>query len=281
LGGLALLVAFLIVEARSRSPLLPPELFKSRVFTGANLLTLLLYGGLYGIFFFLPFDLLQIQGYTATAAGLAFLPFSALLFLLSRWSGGLVDRFGARGPLLIGPLTAALGMALFAVPGIGGSYWVTFFPPVVILGIGMAITVAPLTTSVLGAVPKGDTGVASAINNMISRVAGLLAVALLGIFMLNAFSSELVSQLDGLNLPEQDRREIMASRTQLAAIEIDADLGPEFRASVRQGIEVAFISGFRRVMAICAALAVCGALIAWFMLRGEGRRRGPEEDAGG
>src|SRR5207253_9205794 len=137
--GFACVAVFLFVEARATSPILPLALFQSRSFSGANLLTLFLYAAI-GIFFFLfPLNLIQVQGYSATATGAAALPLILLVFFRSRWSGGLVARYGARGPLIIGPLMAALGFVLFAVPSAGASYWKAFFPAMIVLGFGMAL----------------------------------------------------------------------------------------------------------------------------------------------
>jgi hypothetical protein len=264
--GFASLIVFLYVETRVGSPIVPLQLFRSRDFSGANLLTLFLYAAL-GIFFFLfPLNLIQVQHYSATATGAAALPLIGLIFLLSRWSGGLVARHGARGPLIIGPLIAGAGFLLFAVPSTGGSYWSTFFPGFVVLGLGMAVSVAPLTTVVMGAVDQDHAGTASGINNAVARVAGLLSIAILGAAMLGAFSFRLNRSLSQLSVPREAQLDLQANEIRLAAMAVPPGIDPSTAFIIKVSIDQAFVFAFRFVMLICAALAIISAVFAWRMM---------------
>jgi EmrB/QacA subfamily drug resistance transporter len=266
IGGVACLVGFVFVEAWGKSPMAPLTLFGSRGFSGANLLTLFLYAAL-GIFFFLfPMNLIQVQGYSTTAAGAAALPLILLMFSLSRWSGGLVTRYGAKAPLVIGPLIAAAGFGLFSVPGVGDSYWKAFFPAFVILGFGMAISVAPLTTVVMSSVDQDRAGAASGINNAVARVAGVLAVAILGIVVVKLFSSSLNRSLAGVLLPQGILEYVRSNEIKLAGLDLPSDLNAETAAMIRGLISHAFVFGFRGVMLLCAGLSVASAAVAWLMI---------------
>jgi len=268
--GLTALLLFIIVEKQSPAPMMPLELFRSKTFRGVNLLTLLLYAALAGTLFFVPFNLIQVQGYSATAAGAAFLPLILIIFFLSRWAGGLVGRYGARIPLTVGPTIAAIGFALFAVPDIGGSYWATFFPAFVILGVGMAVSVAPLTTAVMNAVDVRHAGIASGINNAASRTAGLLAVAVLGIVILNSFNSSLDKSLDNLAVPAAIQQTVDEQRIKLAGIVVSDEIDEELQTALEEAIANSFVDSFRLVMYIAAVLALLSALVGWLMIERRG-----------
>lgn len=268
--GVGALVLFVAVERKKASPMLPLQLFASRNFTGANLLTLFLYAAI-GVFFFLfPLDLIQVQGYSATKAGAAILPMIVLVFLLSRWSGGLVSRYGPRRPLIVGPLIVALGFVLFALPDASGTYWTTFFPPIIVLGLGLAVTVAPLTTVVMNSVDQDHVGIASGINNAVSRVAGVLAIAVLGIVMVSAFGSRLNSTLSELSLPPEVLREIQANENKLAGLQVPRNLDASTAQTVRESVQSAFVYGFRVVVLICAGLSVASSALTAKMISSRG-----------
>jgi EmrB/QacA subfamily drug resistance transporter len=258
--GVVSLVWLVAVERRAPNPMLPLTLFRSRAFTLANALTLLLYGALGVIMFLLPMNLIQVQHYTATAAGAALLPLALIMFALSRWSGGLLARIGSRLPLTIGPVIAAGGLALYARPGVGGSYWSTFFPAAVVLGLGMAVTVAPLTATVMDAVDARHAGSASGINNAVARVAGLLAIAVFGVALARAFDARVMPPLDSLGLSQPDRRDLDRELSRMAGADV-THLSiplPEQRR-IRAVVDHGFVSAFRLVMLWAAGLALAAA----------------------
>jgi EmrB/QacA subfamily drug resistance transporter len=266
IAGFGCLIAFVFVEANITAPMFPLELFKSHSFSGANLLTLFLYSAI-GIFFFLfPLNLIQVQKYSTTAAGAAMLPLILLMFFLSRWSGGLVARYGPKAPLIIGPLIAALGFILFAVPSIGDSYWKAFFPAMLVLGFGMAVTVAPLTTVIMNSVNQDRAGTASGINNAVARVAGVLAIAVFGIVMVKAFASRLDDDLAHFSLPPAILQQLHADQIKLAGLQAPTSLDPATTAAINESVGQAFVFGFRIVLWICVALSVASAAIAWLVI---------------
>jgi EmrB/QacA subfamily drug resistance transporter len=268
--GCGCLILFVFVEARVSSPMVPLTLFASPSFRGTNLLTLFLYAAIGSFFFLFPLNLIQVQGYSATAAGAAVLPLILLIFVLSRWSGGLVTRFGSRPPLIIGPIIAALGFVLFAITSVGGSYWRVFFPAVLGLGLGMAITVPPLTTVVMNSVGPDRVGAASGINNAVARVASVLAIAVLGIVMVSAFSYRLNHKLASLSIEPSILHGITADETRLAGLPLPVSLDEPTRELIRDSVAEAFVLGFRLVMLICAGLSVASAGVAWLMIPKDG-----------
>ena len=279
LVGALLLAGFLWQEKRSPAPVMPLGLFRSPVFCGVNLLTLLLYGGLAGAFFFLPYLLIELHGYSALGAGAAFLPFTLIIAVLSRWSGGLLDRFGGRRPLIVGPAIAALGLLLLAVPATGGSYWVTFLPAMTVTGIGMAVAVAPLTTTVLNAVTPRHTGVASGINNAVASVAGLLTVAVLGTVAITVYDRSLDHHLALAGASVEIRHAVDAMRGSLVATVAPGGLAPGSAQIARAVIDESLLEAFRLVLLVAAAMALAGAIFAALTIRPEEARSHQREKA--
>jgi MFS family permease len=264
--GIVVLILFLSVESRLSQPMLPLTLFRSRTFAGTNLLTFLLYAALAGTLFFLPLNLIQVQHYSPTAAGAVLLPFILIVSFLSRWSGGLVSRHGPKIPLVVGPVITAVAYLLFCRPAIGSNYWTHFFPPAVVLGLGMAITVAPLTTTVMSSIAQKRAGTASGVNNAVARTASLIAIAVLGVVMLHVFKANLNGRLSSANLATSIAQSVQAQSIKLAAIDIPDDVNAETHQLIRRAIDEAFVSGFRWVMVIGAALAAGSAVVAQFWI---------------
>ncbi len=269
LVGVIALIAFIYVEVHVEKPMMPLGLFKSHTFSGANLLTLFLYGGLSAGTFFLSLNLIQVQGYTKTEAGLSFLPFAFLLTVMSRWSGGLADRRGPRLLLILGPSLAGCGFFWMAFAGLTNgpsSYWWAFLPGIALFGIGMGLTVAPLTTSVMGSVPTDHSGTASGINNAVSRTAGVLAIAIIGSLALFSFATSLGNRTAAINLSDQARAAMQVESQKLAGASVPSSVGLENVQAVSQSIKMAFVDTFKMIMIICAILAWISAAAAAILI---------------
>lgn len=283
LAGIAGMFLFIYIERRSSEPMVKLQLFENPIFSGTNLLTLMLYGALGGALFFFPLNLIQIQGYTALQSGLAFVPFSILLMTMSPWVGRLSDRFGPRNFLLYGPLVVAAGFVLLGLPGITsgvGAYWKSYFPGVLLLGIGMGLVVSPLTSTVMGCVKSSNAGIASGINNAISRAAGVIATALLGMVALLVFSASLESSLSafspgtdfsaenggmesneaGAAMSDDQIRLLLEESDELAATTVPDSFSPALKQRSELAIRESFVHVFRIIMFIAAGLAVVSSL---------------------
>ena len=278
--GVVCLVGFVGWERRTPEPMLPLGMFRSRNFSGANVLTLLLYAGLGGALYFLPFLLIQVHDYSATAAGGSFLPFTIITFLMSRWAGGLITRFGARLPLTIGPIIAAGGFMLLALPGTQGSYWTTFFPAIVVLGLGMSLVIAPLTTTALSSVSGRHSGLASGVNNAVSRTAGLLAIPILGIFVFLVFSGSLDARVQQLDLSPEARQQLEAEKVDLGGTEVPPGVGGDTAEEIETAVKQSFLSAFRLAMYISAGSALASAVAAAIIIEGK-NRPAPVQEADG
>ena len=265
--GALLLTGFVVWERFSRAPMLPLGLFRNLAFSGTNLLTLLLYGALGALTFFLPLNLIGVQGYTPAHAGAALVPLALLLTAFSRLAGDLAGRLGPRLPLTLGPLMCAASFALFAHTSLSGTYWVSFFPAILTLGLGLSVTVAPLVSAVLGSVDTRYSGTASGVNNAVSRTGSLLAVAALGLVMLGSFRAELSRGLATLDLPPAVAGQMLFQADRLAQVRVPDGLSAPQQTELRQQVRVAFVAGFRQVSWWCAALALLAGLVGFLSFR--------------
>jgi MFS family permease len=251
-----------VIEARSAHPMVPLGLFRIRAFAGTNLLTLFLYAALSATFFLLPFELIQAQRYSPSAAGAALLPLIVLISVLSRPAGAIADRIGPRVPLTVGPAVAALGFFLLAVPHDDPRYVTALLPSLTVLGLGMAMTVAPLTAAVLNAVGERDTGTASGINNAVARVAGLVAIAAFGIVASGVFDRALDRRLSKAELAAVASRIPAAERRKLGAAQAPPDLTEPEKRSVERTIAAALTDSFHVSMWIAGTLALLSSACA-------------------
>ena len=272
--GAMALAAFLFVERRAPAPMVPLGLFRRRTFAAVNLLTLLLYGALAAMFFFLPFVLIQARGYSPAASGASVLPLVIVVAALSRRAGAIADRIGPRLPLTIGPIVVGAGFLLVALLPPSASYAASLLPGLLVVGLGIGIAVAPLTTAVLNSVDRDDQGIASGINNAIARLAALLAVAGFGIVAIAAFDRELSRRLETARVAPEVRRQVEGERTRLGALEPPRNASPADARAVREGVAHGLESAFRDVNLLCAGLAFLGGACGAIGVRGKSRRSG-------
>jgi EmrB/QacA subfamily drug resistance transporter len=264
-GGLLLLACFLAWERRSPAPMVPLTLFGVRNFSAGNLTTLALYAGLNVAVFFLVLFVQQVGGYRPIEAGLALLPVTAMIFALSKRFGALADRFGPRAFMGGGPMVAGVGLLLLMRVSAGAQYAETVLPGLLVFGLGMALTVAPLTATVLGAVEPGHSGVASGINNAVARVAGLVAIAALGAVVSGAFSARLDQEVSraaqARQLAPATRAVVARERGRPLVVDVSG-AAPADWPVLRAALVRASVHGFRVGMLISALLAVLGGLIS-------------------
>ena len=266
--GFLLLIFFVIYENNISNPLVPIHLFKNTEFAVGNLITFLMYSALGGATFFVPFNLIQVQDYTPVQAGAAFMPMLIILFLLSRWSGGIVDRYGAKKPLTLGPFISGVGYLIIAFADLSRSnYWYGLFPAIVVLGFGMTVTIAPLTTAVMNSLSVSYSGLASGINNSLGRIAGVMAIAVFGIILFNSFDYKLTDRLNSKEVPQEVIKSIESQKTRLSAINIDGDIDLNIKRTIENLIRESYLSSFRLIMLLIAVLALISGIVGLISIK--------------
>ncbi len=267
LGGGLLLAAFLWSQAGRANAMMPLSLFRIPRFLAANLLTFLLYGALYGALFVIPFYVIQVRHYPPVEAGAIFLPMVAMMFFFSARVGARAARVGERRLLPGGAACAGVGFCLFALLSSVGSYWRSLLPGVLLLGLGLTLAVAPLTTAVMSSVAESQTGIASAVNNALSRLAGLVAVSALMFVLAHGFSARLADELGKSSLPAAARQQMTVQQARLHDTPIPQGLTTAQHAEAAGMLDRAFFAGYRAVMLWCAVSAWLGGLAVLVLLR--------------
>ena len=271
-GGFISLIVFLIIERKSRHPMMPLQLFNNKAFSGTNLLTFFLYAGLFSGMLFLTLNMVQVQGYSQLQAGMTLLPFTILMITISRWAGRLVDKYGPRWFLILGPAASGIGLLLLSfVKQTNGpvEYWTTYFPGIFVLGLGMSFTVTPLTTTVMGALPNHYSGTASGINNAITRISNVFSNAIIGALAILFFTGYLHNAVKEIPLKEESRPEVVAQAANLGDAKVPSNVEGEKKEKVKLAFKEGFISAYVKVMRICVALAVMGVLMAFLFIKND------------
>jgi len=269
-AGIVLLAAFILIESKSKHPMMPLKLFTNMTFSGVNLLTFFLYAGLSAGMLFLSLNLVQIQGYSQLQSGLTFLPFTILMIGMARFAGGLADKHGPRLLLIGGPAAAGVGLLIlsFVKQTDGPSdYWTTFFPGIIVFGSGMSFTVAPLTAAVMGSVSDHFSGTASGVNNALTRIANVFANAILGALAVLFFTGALQGEIQHIPLNEKQKQVVMAQSTNLGDAKVPAGFNTHDQQLIKKLYHSGFISVYARVMQLSASLAFLGALMSFLFIR--------------
>lgn len=258
--GVLLLISFIRQEMKSRTPMVPLEIFKNSNVVGANLATFFLYGALSAVFFLLALNLQQVQGLSPSATAIGLLPFPLLIMLFAGRGGQWADKIGPRMPMILGPLLVASGMALLAVPSVGVPVWY-FLPGIVLWALGMCVIIAPLTKSALSVEMK-LSGAASGVNNAVSRVAGLLAIAVIGIAMIGLFHKSLNVSLQPIALSSGEQQQISGHVDQLAGMELPSSLDADRALAVHEAVKLSFVYAWRWIILVNVIFALLSSFIA-------------------
>ena len=270
LGGGIAIAMFIFIERHSKHPMMPLQLFRNRAFSGANLLTFFLYAALSAGILFVNLNMIQAQGYSQFMAGLTFLPFTILMITVSRFAGSLADKYGPRWLLITGPAIAGIGFLILSlIKQTNGpvDYWKSFFPGIMVFGLGMSFTVAPLTSTVMGALPDHYSGTASGINNAITRIAGVFAVAILGALAVLFFSGFLNNQVDNMQLDLGEKKIVMEQVKNLGDAKPPDQVKDDDKKEIARLYKEGFIHAYRKVMLICSALAFLGAGMSFLFIK--------------
>ena len=270
IGGLVLLIGFVIIERRSNHPMMPLSLFGSRVFTGVNALTFFLYAGMGAGLLFLSLDLVQAQGYSQLDSGMTFLPFTILMIVLARPAGTLSDRIGPALFLTVGPATAGGGLLLLSLVGDTHGptqYWTTYFPGMLVLGLGMSLTVAPLTTTVMRSVSELHSGLASGVNNAMTRIANVFANAIFGALAVLFFTASLHQRIEGMSLSPAARSIALSQTADLGNAHVPVSVPATDRPAVAAAYRDGFIAVYQKILRLAACLAFLGAAIGLISIR--------------
>lgn len=270
LAGIILLIVFLVIEKKSKHPMMPLYLFANPVFTGVNLLTFFLYAGLGAGMLFLSLNLVQVQGYSQLQSGLTFLPFTILMITIARFAGTLADRYGPRLLLIVGPATAGTGLLLLSFIKITNGpaeYWTTFFPGIIVFGLGMSFTVAPLTATVMTSVSDHLSGTASGVNNALTRIANVFANAIFGALAVLLFAGALHSKIQSIPLDGNVKQAVVKEAANLGNAKVPNGVDPKYKKAINSGYREGFIHAYSGIMKISAGLGFLGALMTMVFIR--------------